>query len=96
MWANKATQRNLARLVADGVALAGPNAGEMAEAGESGIGRMAEPLEIAASAEKLLTNNIAQSLAGKRVLITAGPTHEPHDPVPFIANPSSGNRVFAM
>ena len=53
MWANKATQRNLAQLVADGVALVGPNEGEMAEAGERGLGRMAEPLEIAAAVEKL-------------------------------------------
>ena len=53
MWANKATQRNLAQLVADGVALVGPNEGEMAEAGERGVGRMAEPLEIAAAVEKL-------------------------------------------
>ena len=52
MWANKATQRNLARLVADGVAIVGPNEGEMAEAGERGLGRMAEPLEIAAAVEK--------------------------------------------
>ena len=55
MWANKATQRNLAQLVADGVALIGPNEGEMAEAGERGLGRMAEPLEIAAAVEKLRT-----------------------------------------
>ena len=54
MWANKATQRNLAQLIADGVALVGPNEGEMAEANERGLGRMAEPLEIAAAVEKLL------------------------------------------
>ncbi len=54
MWSNKATQRNLAQLVADGVALVGPNEGEMAEAGERGLGRMAEPLEIAAAVEHLL------------------------------------------
>ncbi len=53
MWANKATQRNLARLVADGVAVVGPNEGEMAEAESQGLGRMAEPLEIAAAVEKL-------------------------------------------
>src|SRR6185503_18243385 len=54
MWANQATQRNLAQLVADGVTLVGPNAGEMAESGEAGVGRMAEPLEIVAAAETLL------------------------------------------
>src|ERR1039457_3136863 len=80
MWANKATQRNLAQLVADGVALIGPNEGEMAEAGERGMGRMAEPLEIAAAIEKLLGAGAAQPLKGKRVLVTSGPTHAPSDP----------------
>src|SRR5471032_2930281 len=74
MWANKTTQRNLAQLVADGVALIGPNEGEMAEAGERGVGRMAEPLEIAASAERLLGAAGAQALQGIRILITSGPT----------------------
>ncbi len=96
MWANKATQRNLAQLVADGVALIGPNAGEMAEAGESGTGRMAEPLEIAAAAEKLLAAGRAQPLHGKRVLVTSGPTHEPIDPVRYIANRSSGKQGHAI
>ena len=59
MWSNKATQRNLAQLVADGVALVGPNEGEMAEAGERGLGRMAEPLEIAAAVENLLARRRA-------------------------------------
>src|SRR5215831_6713723 len=90
MWANKATQRNLKQLIADGVALVGPNEGEMAEAGERGLGRMAEPLEIAAAVESLLGN--AQLLAGRRVLITSGPTHEPIDPVRYIANRSSGKQ----
>ena len=94
MWANKATQRNLAQLIADGVALVGPNEGEMAEAGERGIGRMAEPLEIAAAAGKLL--NPARPLAGKRVLVTSGPTHEPIDPVRYIANRSSGKQGHAI
>jgi phosphopantothenoylcysteine decarboxylase/phosphopantothenate--cysteine ligase len=96
MWANKATQRNLAQLVADGVALVGPNEGEMAEAGERGTGRMAEPLEIAAAAEKLLGAGDAQLLKGKRVLITSGPTHEPIDPVRYIANRSSGKQGHAI
>ena len=96
MWASKATQRNLAQLVADGVALIGPNAGEMAEAGESGTGRMAEPLEIAAAAEKLLAAGRARPLHGKRMLVTSGPTHEPIDPVRYIANRSSGKQGHAI
>src|SRR5476651_1074640 len=96
MWANKATQRNLAQLVADGVALIGPNEGEMAEAGERGIGRMAEPLEIVAAIEKLLASETTQPLKGKRVLITSGPTLEPIDPVRYIANRSSGKQGHAI
>ena len=96
MWSNRATQRNLAQLVADGVALVGPNEGEMAEAGERGIGRMAEPLEIAAAVESLLRASTPQSLAGRRVLITSGPTHEPIDPVRYIANRSSGKQGHAI
>ena len=95
MWSNKATQRNLAQLVADGVALVGPNEGEMAEAGEGGIGRMAEPLEIAAAVERLLAGG-AQPLKGKRMLVTSGPTHEPIDPVRYIANRSSGKQGHAI
>ena len=96
MWANKATQRNLAQLVADGVALVGPGEGEMAEAGERGTGRIAEPLEIAAAVEKLLASETAQPLKGKRVLVTSGPTHEPIDPVRYIANRSSGKQGHAI
>jgi phosphopantothenoylcysteine decarboxylase / phosphopantothenate---cysteine ligase len=96
MWANKATQRNLAQLVADGITLVGPNEGEMAEAGERGLGRMAEPLEIAAAAEKLLNAKTGGSLRGKRVLVTSGPTHEPIDPVRYIANRSSGKQGHAI
>ena len=96
MWANKATQRNLAQLVADGVALVGPKEGEMAEAGERGIGRMAEPLEIAAAIEQFLASETTQPLKGKRVLITSGPTHEPIDPVRYIANRSSGKQGHAI
>ena len=96
MWANKATQRNLAQLVADGVTLVGPNEGEMAEAGEHGLGRMAEPLEIAAALEKLRRAGEQKPLQGKRVLITSGPTHEPIDPVRYIANRSSGKQGHAI
>jgi phosphopantothenoylcysteine decarboxylase / phosphopantothenate---cysteine ligase len=96
MWSNAATRRNVATLERDGVALIGPNAGEMAEAGEAGVGRMAEPLEIASAAERLLRPPQPRLLAGKRVLITAGPTHEPIDPVRYIANRSSGKQGFAI
>jgi phosphopantothenoylcysteine decarboxylase/phosphopantothenate--cysteine ligase len=94
MWAAKATQRNLAQLAADGIRIVGPNAGEMAERGEAGIGRMAEPLEIVAAAEAILHRGGA--LSGKRVLVTSGPTTEPIDPVRFIANRSSGKQGHAI
>jgi phosphopantothenoylcysteine decarboxylase/phosphopantothenate--cysteine ligase len=80
----------------DGVHTVGPNAGEMAEAGEAGVGRMSEPTEIAAAAEHLLRPPRPRPLAGKRVLITAGPTHEAIDPVRYIANRSSGKQGFAI
>jgi phosphopantothenoylcysteine decarboxylase / phosphopantothenate---cysteine ligase len=97
MWSHKATQRNLAQLIEDGVATVGPNAGEMAERGEAGTGRMAEPTEIAAAAVTLLDNATGdRPLAGKRVVITSGPTHEPIDPVRYIANRSSGKQGHAI
>lgn len=96
MWNNAATRRNVAQLERDGVKMIGPNAGEMAEANEAGVGRMAEPLEIAACASALLRPTHPQPLAGKRVLITAGPTHEPIDPVRYIANRSSGKQGYAI
>jgi phosphopantothenoylcysteine decarboxylase / phosphopantothenate---cysteine ligase len=96
MWNQAATRRNVAQLERDGVAMIGPNAGEMAEAGEAGVGRMAEPLEIASAAERFLRPPQPRLLAGKRVLITAGPTHEPIDPVRYIANRSSGKQGFAI
>jgi len=95
MWAHPATQRNIAVLAADGVTLVGPNEGEMAEAGEAGVGRMAEPLEIVAAIENLLAGG-ARPLAGKRLVITSGPTHEPIDPVRYIANRSSGKQGHAI
>ena len=70
MWSNKATRRNLAQLVADDVAFVGPNAGEMAESGEAGVGRMAEPLEIVAAAEALLDGQFA---ACSRVFACSSP-----------------------
>jgi phosphopantothenoylcysteine decarboxylase/phosphopantothenate--cysteine ligase len=98
MWSHAATRRNLAQLVADDVAVVGPNVGEMAEQGEAGAGRMAEPLEIVAAVEARLAARswIAGPLAGRRVLVTAGPTHEPIDPVRYIANRSSGKQGFAI
>ena len=94
MWAAKATQRNLLVLRADGVQFVGPNAGEMAERGEAGIGRMAEPVEIAAAAQTLLSSE--GLLAGLRVLVTSGPTAEPLDPVRVLANRSSGKQGHAI
>jgi len=96
MWANEATQRNLKQLIADGTALVGPNEGEMAEAHERGLGRMAEPLEIASVVEKMLSAETVQLLQGRRVLVTSGPTHEPIDPVRYIANRSSGKQGHAI
>jgi phosphopantothenoylcysteine decarboxylase/phosphopantothenate--cysteine ligase len=98
MWSNAATRRNLTQLMADGVAIVGPNAGEMAEHGEAGTGRMAEPLEIVAAVEARLAARYETTgpLSGRRVLVTAGPTHEPIDPVRYIANRSSGKQGFAI
>jgi phosphopantothenoylcysteine decarboxylase / phosphopantothenate---cysteine ligase len=95
MWSHKATLRNMARLREDGVHVVGPNSGTMAERGESGWGRMAEPLEIVAAAERILLPR-DQPLRGKRVLVTSGPTHEPIDPVRVLANRSSGRQGHAI
>ena len=92
MWDHPATQRNLETLKADGVRFVGPNEGDMA-CGEFGPGRMAEPLEIVAAVEAQFG---AGALAGKRVLVTSGPTHEPIDPVRYIANRSSGAQGAAV
>jgi phosphopantothenoylcysteine decarboxylase / phosphopantothenate---cysteine ligase len=97
MWEHPATQRNLAQLIADGIETIGPNAGEMAEAGEAGVGRMAEPNEIATAALALLqAAERGRPLAGRRVVVTSGPTHEPIDPVRYIANRSSGKQGHAI
>jgi phosphopantothenoylcysteine decarboxylase/phosphopantothenate--cysteine ligase len=96
MWAHPATVRNLATLKADGVAVVGPNSGRMAEP-EEGAGRMAEPIEIADALERLLAARAGSGrLAGKRVLVTSGPTHEAIDPVRYIANRSSGRQGHAI
>lgn len=93
MWSNAATQRNFARLQADGLRFIGPNEGEMAEKGERGVGRMAEPDQIRDAALALLTDG---PLKGKRALVTAGPTVESIDPVRFISNRSSGKQGYAI
>ncbi|MGR3546109.1 MAG: bifunctional phosphopantothenoylcysteine decarboxylase/phosphopantothenate--cysteine ligase CoaBC [Roseovarius sp.] len=86
MWQHPATQRNIATLKGDGITFAGPNAGDMA-CGEHGPGRMAEVPEILDAIEHALGDG---PLKGQRVLVTSGPTHEPIDPVRYIANRSSG------
>src|SRR5262249_51711357 len=97
MWQHPATRRNLAQLVDDGIAMVGPNAGEVGEAGRARVGRMAEPLEIVAAALPLLDHAGAdRPLSGKRMLVTSGPTHEPIDPVRYIANRSSGKQGHAI
>src|SRR5207247_7374028 len=95
-WTNAATRRNVLQLRRDGVHMIGPNAGEMAEAGEAGVGRMSEAIEIAAATVDILRPPRPRPLVGRRVLITAGPTHEAIDPVRYIANRSSGKKGFAI
>ena len=92
MWEHPATQRNIGTLKADGVSFVGPNEGSMA-CGEFGPGRMAEVAEIVAAISTKLSDG---PLKGKRVLVTSGPTHEPIDPVRYIANRSSGAQGAAM
>ena len=93
MWANQATRANVAQLAARGVLVLGPTAGDQA-CGEEGLGRMLEPLELAEQLAALLAGG--GELAGRRVLITAGPTRERLDPVRFISNRSSGKMGFAV
>src|SRR4029077_3481490 len=93
MWLHAATQRNLARLRADGVSFVGPDDGAMA-CGEFGPGRMAEPQAIFAAIVAALDGPAAKPLAGKHVLITAGPTLEPLDPVRVLTNRSSGKQGY--
>jgi len=96
MWQHAATQRNLATLRSDGIGITGPNDGDMA-CGEFGPGRMAEPLEIVAAIEAGFAADAAGlPLAGKHILVTSGPTHEPIDPVRYIANRSSGAQGTAL
>ncbi len=95
MWEHPATQRNLATLAGDGVLTVGPNSGEMA-CGEYGPGRMAEPAEILMAIEETLGEAPEGPLSGKRFVVTSGPTHEPIDPVRYIANRSSGKQGAAI
>jgi phosphopantothenoylcysteine decarboxylase / phosphopantothenate---cysteine ligase len=111
MWAHPATQRNIAQLAKDGISFVGPNAGSMA-CGEYGVGRLAEPAEMLAAIERMLAEETtialpegawadtahtgARPLTGRHIVITSGPTHEPIDPVRFIANRSSGKQGHAI
>jgi phosphopantothenoylcysteine decarboxylase/phosphopantothenate--cysteine ligase len=104
MWLHPATQRNVAQLQADGIRFIGPNVGEMAERDEAGPGRLAEVAEIMAAANNILAERregpvarlVGHPLAGRHVLVTSGPTHEPIDPVRYIANRSSGKQGHAI
>jgi phosphopantothenoylcysteine decarboxylase / phosphopantothenate---cysteine ligase len=111
MWAHPATRRNVERLKADGVTFVGPTAGSMA-CGEFGVGRLAEPADILVAIETMLRGDTsiplpegawadvsgegARPLSGKHIVITSGPTHEPIDPVRYIANRSSGKQGHAI
>ncbi|BBD35732.1 phosphopantothenate synthase [Aminobacter sp. Y103A] len=95
MWSNPATRRNRATLEKDGIHFIGPMKGEMAESNEAGEGRMAEPLQIVGAVEELLDIR-PKPLSGRKIIITSGPTHEPIDPVRYIANRSSGKQGHAL
>jgi phosphopantothenoylcysteine decarboxylase/phosphopantothenate--cysteine ligase len=96
MWQHPATRRNLDTLRQDGVTVVGPNDGDMA-CGEYGPGRMAEPAEILAAIERHFAGGAIEGpLSGRKVLVTAGPTREPIDPVRYIANRSSGRQGYAI
>ena len=100
MWQHEATQRNLSQLIADGVSIIGPEEGDMA-CGEFGPGRMSEPQTIAAATAAALAGRAPdggtdKTLSGRKFLVTAGPTHEPIDPVRYIANRSSGKQGYAI
>ncbi|RAI03355.1 bifunctional phosphopantothenoylcysteine decarboxylase/phosphopantothenate--cysteine ligase CoaBC [Acuticoccus sediminis] len=95
MWSHPATRRNVARLEADGVRFVGPEAGEMAERNEAGVGRLAAPEALLAAVDAILSP-APRPLAGRHVIVTSGPTHEPIDPVRYIANRSSGRQGHAI
>ncbi|MFC4271708.1 bifunctional phosphopantothenoylcysteine decarboxylase/phosphopantothenate--cysteine ligase CoaBC [Sneathiella chungangensis] len=95
MWQHPATQRNLRTLTADGIMTIGPDEGDMA-CGEYGPGRMSEPEAICAAITDFFQHNAEKPLRGRKMLVTAGPTHEPIDPVRYIANRSSGKQGYAI
>ena len=95
MWEHPATRRNLATLASDGLRRIGPGTGDLA-CGEVGEGRMAEPAEILAAIERFFAERADGPLASVRALVTSGPTHEPIDPVRYIANRSSGKQGHAI
>ncbi|MEP3198498.1 MAG: bifunctional phosphopantothenoylcysteine decarboxylase/phosphopantothenate--cysteine ligase CoaBC [Lentilitoribacter sp.] len=95
MWHNKATQRNVKILQEDGIHFIGPEAGEMAESGEAGKGRLSETMSIIGKMINVLDDR-PKPLLGKTAIVTSGPTHEPIDPVRYIANRSSGKQGHAI
>ncbi|EJF79271.1 phosphopantothenoylcysteine decarboxylase/phosphopantothenate-cysteine ligase [Candidatus Bartonella washoeensis Sb944nv] len=95
MWAHRATVRNIAQLRADGIHIIGPEIGKMAERDETGCGRMSDPLTIVAAVETLLRVQ-ERPLSGRHFIVTSGPTHEPIDPVRYLANRSSGKQGHAI
>lgn len=98
MWLNAATQRNVAQLTEDGIRFIGPAIGEMAERGEAGPGRLVEVPQLIEAIEGALAPEASASgvLAGRHVVITSGPTHEPIDPIRYLANRSSGKQGFEL
>ncbi len=95
MWHNKATQRNAKTLSVDGIHFVGPESGEMAESGEAGKGRLSETFTIISKMLEILDDR-PKPLLGKTAIVTSGPTHEPIDPVRYIANRSSGKQGHAI
>jgi phosphopantothenoylcysteine decarboxylase/phosphopantothenate--cysteine ligase len=97
MWLHPATRRNVAQLKADGIHFVGPAIGDMAERGEAGPGRLAEVPQLIDAIEDIMNSRIADgSLSGRHVIITSGPTHEPIDPIRYLANRSSGKQGFEL
>ncbi len=98
MWLNLATRRNVAQLKEDGIRFVGPAVGEMAESGEAGPGRLVEVPQLIEAIESVLESHTdtVGPLAGRHVVITSGPTHEPIDPIRYLANRSSGKQGFEL
>jgi phosphopantothenoylcysteine decarboxylase/phosphopantothenate--cysteine ligase len=98
MWLNPATRRNVAQLKADGIRFAGPAIGEMAERGEAGPGRLVEVPQLIEAIESIFQSEMTSDdlLSGRHVVVTSGPTHEPIDPIRYLANRSSGKQGFEL